>query len=51
MICVIGTWCVAVLVNTSLGWRFMVIDDLCNWDLVGCGPDKHVSGMEVHGHR
>ena len=51
MICVIGTWWVAVLVNTSLGWRFMAINDLCDVDLVGCGAGEHLAGVEAHGHR
>ena len=51
MICVIGTWWVAVLINTSLGWRFMATNDLCNVDLVGCGAGKHLAGVEAHGHQ
>ena len=40
---------VAVLVNTYLVWIFMATNDLCNVDLVGCSPGKHVSGVDVQG--
>ena len=29
----------------------MATDDLSNVDLAGCGPGKHVSGVEIHGHQ